>query len=153
MFLRIYSRFLPDSLGINAQRSMILSVKFSEEWGPSHVMRFPGWFFLLLNSSKFSFYWMWHHSKAPSAAATMKGIVSVFTFPSSWVFQPFVFFFGCLVFFSAGTDTSISLYHFIPQDDIRFVGWYSSVGVDLCWSYRTVHVPAVVSVTVVPFLS
>ena len=57
---------------------------------------------------------------APNAAPTMIGIVSVFTFPTSWLyfylFHLFICFFRCLVFFSTGTETSISLHH--------FSGWY-----------------------------
>ena len=138
-FLSTYSRsFLPDdSLGINAR--MMPSIKFSEECRPSDMVRFPGWFFLLLNSSKFSLNFL-----SLNVVAWLP-VLPRFCFysPHSGYVNLFLLFFGCLVlFFSVGTDTSISLHHF-PA--LCFSVWYP-----VCWLAQictdsTVQGPAVVT--------
>ena len=116
-------------------------VVFSEECVSRST--FPGWFFSRI-FFKFPFI---ECGMAPSAAPTMTGIVSIFTFPSSWLLQPFVCFFVRLLFFSAGyffTDTSIRFHHFSTVC-LRMISGllaaHSSVSVDLliiqycAWSY------------------
>ena len=100
VFVSIHFGFLFDSLVLllppphNAISCMVFSFKF---------------FF------KFSFD---ECGMAPSAT-TMTGIL--FLLLTFWLFQPFVRFFGFLVFFPAVTDTLINLHHFSA---LCFSGWY-----------------------------
>ena len=73
------------------------------------------------------------------------------TSPTSSFLQPFVCFFVCLVLFSAGTDTSISLHHFSGLCLRMISGLLAGtvLSVWICWSYRTVHEPTVVTGLVV----
>ena len=104
-------------------------IKFSEECGPSYITQFPVRFLLRNFFSNFlslNLAWL---------PVLPRSILSVFTFPTSWLFLfPFVRFFACLVFFSAGTDTLINLHHF-PALCFRmispFVDWHSPVNVNL----------------------
>ena len=74
---------------------------------------------------------MWHGSQCCSHDD--RNSLS-FLSPHPGLCQPFVRLFGCLMFFSAGTDTSAGWYP---------VCWLAHLWI--CWSYRTVHEPTVIT--------
>ena len=87
------------------------------------------------------FHWIWHRSQCCSHDDRNCFCLSLL--PTSWVFlQPIAHFFGCLVFFSAGTELCSSMISGLSSGTVLSV-W-------ICWSYTTR--PAVLTDCTIPRL-